>query len=166
MPDNRIRTIRRRIGIAGFAPWSRVWTIDRMQNAEPPIATVDVLVIDDNESVRHVVNAALLNYGYAVETAAIEPTAIELLRCVRPRLIIAGTFTPEATTIEVLVAMKAHGVPLVAMSDALVLTPEMEARVAREFGAAQVLARPFRLQTLLATVRQIIGEPECRGGGL
>lgn len=130
-----------------------------MLNAEPPIATVDVLVVEDNDSVRRVVKTALINYGYAVETAAIEQTAIELLRCLKSRLIITGAFIPEGDKVEVLVAMKAHGVPMVAMSDAFVLTPQLEAYVARQFGAARVLTKPFRLQLLIATVREMIGEP-------
>jgi DNA-binding NtrC family response regulator len=134
----------------------------RMQNAEPPITTADVLVVDDDESVRHVVEAVLVNQGYAVETAPIEQAAITLLRCVKIRLIITSTFKPEGDNIEVLVAMKAHGVPIVAMSNTLFFTQELEDCVARQFGAVRVFTKPFRLQTLVSMVREIIGEPVQR----
>jgi DNA-binding response OmpR family regulator len=132
--------------------------MDGMQTAVLPIATVDVLVLDDDESVRHVVKAALVNYGYTVETAAIGPTAIELLRCLKGRLIITSAFTPAGDGLEVVVAMKAQVVPVVAMSGALIFTPEREERIARQFGATRVLAKPFRLKILIATVRDLIGD--------
>src|SRR6185369_825411 len=43
-----IRANRHEVGIACFATGTSVTTIEQMLNAEPPIATVDVLVVEDN----------------------------------------------------------------------------------------------------------------------
>jgi len=132
---------------------------DQMQNTESPIAIVDVLVVDDDESIRHVVKAALLNAGYAVEASAARGAAIDLLRCLKVRLIVSSLFSPDSEKTEVLVAIKAHGVPVVAISDVVRFTREEEEAFARQFGSVRVLTKPFHLQLLVATARDLIGGP-------
>ena len=65
-----------------------------------------ILVVDDDPDTRHIVRRLLSIQGHAVECAPGGPEAIELLRSVRPGLVILDWAMPRMDGLEVLSAIR------------------------------------------------------------
>ncbi len=131
----------------------------------------DILLVEDDPSVREAVAMALEGDGHRVTTAATGDEAIERWRQYRPALVLLDVMLPGKEGFEVCRAIRAHDqVPIImltARSDAIDIV------VGLESGADDYVTKPFETRVLLARVKAVlrrqdrpVGEPVLRVGEL
>src|SRR6266699_2845251 len=108
-----------------------------------------ILVVDDEENIRHTLRGVLADEGFEVLEAPDGRRALELLRHAAPRLAIVDVWMPEMDGIELVERMRnqAPGVPIIVISGHG--TIETAVRVIR-LGAFDFLEKPFPLDALLS----------------
>src|SRR5881275_997079 len=128
-----------------------------------------ILVVDDEENIRHTLRGVLADEGFEVLEAPDGRRALELLQHAAPRLAIVDVWMPEMDGIELVSRMReqAPGVPIIVISGHG--TIETAVRVIR-MGAFDFLEKPFRLEALLQVVDRALGaasqtEMETAAGG-
>src|SRR3989442_2797448 len=115
-----------------------------------------ILVVDDEENIRHTLRGVLADEGFEVLEAPDGRRALELLEHVAPRLAIVDVWMPEVAGIELVERMRnqAPGVPIIVISGHG--TIETAVRVIR-LGAFDFLEKPFPLDALLSVVGRALG---------
>ncbi|HJQ85603.1 MAG TPA: UDP-3-O-acyl-N-acetylglucosamine deacetylase [Candidatus Binatia bacterium] len=115
-----------------------------------------ILVVDDEENIRHTLRGVLADEGYEVLEAPDGRRALELLEHTAPRLAIVDVWMPEVDGIELVERMRtqAPGVPVIVISGHG--TIETAVRVIR-LGAYDFLEKPFPLDALLGVVGRALG---------
>src|SRR5437667_29759 len=115
-----------------------------------------ILVVDDEENIRHTLRGVLADEGFEVLEAPDGRRALELLQHVAPRLAIVDVWMPEMDGIELVERMRnqAPGVPIIVISGHG--TIETAVRVIR-LGAFDFLEKPFPLDALLSVVGRALG---------
>src|SRR5881398_2742233 len=116
-----------------------------------------ILVVDDEENIRHTLRGVLADEGFEVLEAPDGRRALELLQHAAPRLAIVDVWMPEMDGIELVERMRnqAPGVPIIVISGHG--TIETAVRVIR-LGAYDFLEKPFQLDALLQLVGRALGE--------
>jgi DNA-binding response OmpR family regulator len=113
-----------------------------------------ILVVDDNPSIREILEVVLAASDYRVRCAESGKDALALLEKERPRLIILDLSMPDMSGYEVLERIQgydpAHPVPVVCLS---ALPPEEEREHAISKGACDYVSKPFNIPELLECVR-------------
>src|SRR5438552_13215775 len=115
-----------------------------------------ILVVDDEEKIRHTLRGVLAYEGFEVLEAPDGRRALELLQHAAPRLAIVDVWMPEMDGIELVERMRnqAPGVPIIVISGHG--TIETAVRVIR-LGAFDFLEKPFPLDALLGVVGRALG---------
>src|SRR5215470_4785465 len=115
-----------------------------------------ILVVDDEENIRHTLRGVLADEGYDVLEAPDGRRALELLAHAEPRLAIVDVWMPEVDGVELVERMRtqAPGVPIIVISGHG--TIETAVRVIR-LGAFDFLEKPFQLESLLQVVDRALG---------
>src|SRR2546430_1524707 len=115
-----------------------------------------ILVVDDEENIRHTLRGVLADEGFEVLEAPDGRRALELLQHAAPRLAIVDVWMPEMDGIELVERMRnqAPGVPIIVISGHG--TIETAVRVIR-LGAFDFLEKPFPLDALLSVVGRALG---------
>src|SRR2546427_142885 len=115
-----------------------------------------ILVVDDEENIRHTLRGVLADEGFEVLEAPDGRRALELLKHVAPRLAIVDVWMPEMDGIELVGRMRnqAPGAPIIVISGHG--TIETAVRVIR-LGAFDFLEKPFPLDALLNVVGRALG---------
>jgi two-component system chemotaxis response regulator CheY len=109
-----------------------------------------VLVVDDDESIRSVVTAALREEGYDVLEATNGAAALEIVRQLYPVVILLDMWMPVMNGWEFVRQYRALPGP---HAPIVVMTAAVDARRrGAEIAADGVLAKPFELDSLLDTV--------------
>src|SRR5258706_15393009 len=123
-----------------------------------------ILVVDDEETIRHTLRGLLSDEGYEVLEAPNGRRALELLEHSTPRLAIVDVWMPEVDGIELVERMRtqAPGVPIIVISGHG--TIETAVRVIR-LGAFDFLEKPFQLDALLSVVGRALGDRDGAGEG-
>lgn len=115
-----------------------------------------ILVVDDDAGLRQLMQWALEDGGYPVETAADGEQAVARIRQAPPRLLVLDMTLPGIDGFGVAKVLKAiaRDVPI------LVVTADggAEAKAAR-VGAFSFLRKPFLMEELLARVRKALLRP-------
>src|SRR5437773_10362776 len=115
-----------------------------------------ILVVDDEENIRHTLRGVLADEGFEVLEAPDGRRALELLQKAGRRLSIVDVWMPEMDGIELVERMRnqAPGVPIIVISGHG--TIETAVRVIR-LGAFDFLEKPFPLDALLGVVGRALG---------
>lgn len=118
--------------------------------------TTPILVVDDDESIRDLLRAALERRGYVVLTASDGEEALDMLGTVRPALLILDVQMPRLDGWGVMQELRFRrlDIPVVVIS----ALPDF-ARRAVELGATHHLAKPFRIVDLIRVVEDILPPP-------
>lgn len=131
-----------------------------MTTFSPSTATVDILLIEDDEPVRHLLTSALQQSGYSVHGAANGRAALRLEAKHTFRLVITDLFMPEMDGLEVIMNHNRQRpeVPLLAMTGGYHYSgAEDTLKMASVLGSHATIKKPFELADFLATVRSLIG---------
>jgi len=141
--------------------------VSSTQSAAPMPAAVaddrrlmDILVIDDDESVRSMILEILRRNGYSFESASDGRTALTLLARHEFRLVITDIFMPDMDGLELIMKYTASN------PNALILAisggcrgnfADSSLKPARLLGSRRTLAKPFGVKEFLTTVREMLG---------
>ena len=119
-------------------------SVDRRAREHRPL----VLVVDDEESYRQALAAGLEREGFTVEMAADQHEALRLFHRVHPDLVLLDVMLPDGSGIELCQRMRAMAaVPIIMVS---ARDSEIDVVLGLELGAADYVAKPFRLRELVA----------------
>lgn len=115
-----------------------------------------ILLIDDDDSVRETLEAALVCGGHTVEAFAHAQPALEVLTRGRFDVVVTDLTMPHITGLDVARAVKRDhpGLPVVLLTGWAVERDDQEARDA---GVSHILAKPCPIEELLRTVSAAIG---------
>lgn len=117
-----------------------------------PIRGCSILVVDDDDTIRHILRRMLEGAGYEVREAPNGKVAIEELSRRPAHVMITDIFMPEQEGIETIrIARKTYpDLGIIAISGA---AGENYLKMAELLGASASLLKPFRLKDVLETVR-------------
>ena len=125
--------------------------------ADLPLARRRILVVDDQASIRSVLEIALAEAGADVRTAPDGPSALELVRIHPPELILLDLAMPGMTGWQVLESLQAArataSIPVVLQTSAEDY-PSFDR--AKKLGVAAFVNKPFRLAEVVETCRRIL----------
>jgi len=121
----------------------------------------NILVVDDQDSIRHFVGKALLDEGFEVKTAGSVREARPLLEHGTPDVAILDLKLPDGTGIELLREIKR--IDLEAAVIVMTAFGELETAVeAMNAGAFWFVKKPFQNEELLALVRRALETQKTR----
>jgi len=125
-------------------------------------ARPDILVVDDEPQVRHVVASYLEGEGFAVRTAADGTEALAELARKRPDLIVLDLMLPGVDGLTVLRRLRDSGdsVPVIVLS---AKGEESERVVGLELGADDYVSKPASPREVLARVRAVLRRTGATG---
>jgi DNA-binding NtrC family response regulator len=125
-----------------------------MASQQPLAVRHSVLIVDDDQAARRQLRTLLTANGYAVLEAGNGRVARQLLAEREIDLVLSDIFMPECDGFELIAAIRdmALPVPVIAMSDHESWTGLSFLDAANDLGAAAVLEKPFRAETLLALI--------------
>jgi DNA-binding response OmpR family regulator len=123
-----------------------------------------ILLVDDDESFRRMLHLTLVRAGYDVVDAGDGNKALKLFRAQPPDLVLTDLIMPDREGLETIMELRSiqPDVKIIAMSGGGRSRPGDYLKVARQMGAARVLAKPFSNQELLDAVRAVIAPAEER----
>lgn len=119
-----------------------------------------VLLLDDDDSLRASVRQILEKAGYQVADYPNGTFALAYCREHRPELVITDMVMPEAPGYEVIVSLRHHcpKIKILAVSGGSRLSPREYLDLAKLVGADMAIPKPFQARSLLQAVRQLLGE--------
>jgi DNA-binding response OmpR family regulator len=122
--------------------------------------TPHVLVVEDDPSVRGLLQTLLAAEGYDVETASDGLAGLVKASSRRPELILLDLMMPDLGGIRVLEELR--GDPALAAIPVIVVTGKVDAipGLQEVLGERSVFAKPFGVTDLLARVAEVTGGPE------
>ena len=124
---------------------------------DTPLAGRRILVVDDQPSIRGILETALSDAGADVWCVPDGPTAITLLETANPELILLDLAMPGMNGWQVLEALsgkpRTAGIPVVLQTSAEDF-PSFQR--ARQHGVAAFVNKPFRLAEVVETCRRIL----------
>ena len=116
--------------------------------------SANILVVEDDPSIRHVLRETLADEGYAVREVANGQLALDLLASWTPDLIVLDLMMPTMDGRSFRRRQReldrAPAVPIV------VLTASRTPPDAAEFGTATVVPKPFELEELVSAIRLLL----------
>jgi DNA-binding response OmpR family regulator len=118
-----------------------------------------VLVVEDDPSVRGLLQTLLSAEGYDVATASDGLAGLVKASRQRPSLILLDLMMPDLGGVRVLEELGAD--PLLADVPVIVVTGKLDAvpAIAAQLGDDSVFAKPFSVAELLARVAEVTGGP-------
>jgi CheY-like chemotaxis protein len=122
---------------------------------------VHILLIDDDMEVRTAVRTLLQAAGFEVTEADGGEEGVRAFRRRRADLILCDVFMPVKDGLEVIRELRREqpDLKLIAMSGGACGGKMDLLPIARRFGAAAVLYKPFDLPTVLGTIEQVVRTP-------
>ncbi len=130
-----------------------------VEPADPIIA--EVLVADDDSTVRALVNATLQQYGFRCHLAATGSEALTLIRRQRPHAVLLDVNMPVIDGFEVLTTVRAEKIP----TRVIMLTAreqEKDVLLGFSLGADDYVVKPFSPLQLVARLKRALGYTPAR----
>ena len=126
--------------------------------AKPLSIMPAVLVLEDNEAYRTLMVEVLSQAGFEVHSAPDGRGAPALLRERRIDLVITDLSMPERDGLEIMTELRySHpSLPVIAISGDMPLNRDLYLTLAEKLGAARVLAKPFKMDQLIAAAREAL----------
>lgn len=126
------------------------------------MAPYKILIVDDQPELLQMMAGLLRNRGFEVLEATDGSQAMDLLREGDIDLTIVDIFMPNVDGVEFTIRAKRvfPEAKIIVMSGGGVLDKRKALEVARSLGAAQTLAKPFRMAELLAAAYEVMGLPD------
>ena len=115
---------------------------------------ISVLVVDDEEHIRNILEYNLSSYGFKVYQAEDGPTALELAREKKPDMILLDWIMPGLNGLQVLEKLKADqrtkSIPVIMLTAKKMLTDIVKTLYA---GADDYIVKPFEPEELREIIR-------------
>jgi DNA-binding response OmpR family regulator len=119
-----------------------------------------ILIVDDEEPIRHLIARVLIRAGYEISEAADGAEAATKLKAELFDLVITDIVMPNLDGLETLMNLAREGerVPVIAISG-IYPDSSLYLKVAKSLGARMTLTKPFRETELLAAIENVLGSP-------
>lgn len=119
-----------------------------------------LLIIEDEPSIRELLVAVLQSEDYQVSAAADGEQGWELLRTMRPELVLLDLRLPKITGREIIEKLEAEGNPV----PVLVISAEKNtSNIKRSSGRIAFIHKPFELDELLESVQRFVQNSNVKG---
>jgi CheY-like chemotaxis protein len=120
-----------------------------------------ILIIDDDAVMRRIFERTLTFAGYSVRSACDGREGIAMLHAAPADLIVTDIFMPNQEGLETIMEIRKSlpQVPIIAISGGYLASNSM-LFIARQVGAVQVLKKPFKADTLVHAVQNVLGPTE------
>ncbi|MBF0428246.1 MAG: response regulator [Magnetococcales bacterium] len=118
-----------------------------------------ILIVDDDPAIRHLLREILEEEGHAVEDAPDGRVGLQRFRKKRPDLVMTDILMPEKDGVELIMELQEVGfkVRIVAMSGGgRGLDAAFNLRMAQDFGANRLLVKPFTRKQALEAVQEAL----------
>jgi DNA-binding response OmpR family regulator len=116
-----------------------------------------ILVIDDDDVNRQVVNIVLKREGFKPVLAEDGKTGIALARTESPDLILLDIFMPDEDGFEILKNLKQEpGVKAIPVVIFTILEKEESRKKALDLGASDYITKPFDMKEIVVHIRKIL----------
>lgn len=119
-----------------------------------------ILIIEDDEEIRDLLDRLLTREGYAVSTAANGKQGVVAFRAEPFDMVITDIIMPEKDGIEAIMDLKRErpDLKLIAISGGGRADPENYLHSAQLLGANRTLRKPFTNDAILAAVRELLNQ--------
>jgi YesN/AraC family two-component response regulator len=123
-----------------------------------------ILIIEDEESVRHMMRLVLEKTGCSVLDAPNGREGLKAYHQNRPDLVITDIFMPEMEGLETIMALRREnpGVKIIAVSGGGASGYDY-LPAALKLGCSRALAKPFTQRELLSAVRDLLEDDDTAG---
>jgi DNA-binding response OmpR family regulator len=120
-----------------------------------------ILLIEDDHSLRRALRLALEKSGYEVVEAAEGREGLATLKLQPVDLVVTDIIMPGMEGIETITALRKLNpqLKIIAISGGGRSSADDYLRMALQFGAAQVFAKPFEIGTLCSAIAELLGNP-------
>jgi len=124
------------------------------------LSSCDILVVDDDATLRSVLTNFLQRFGYVVQCAKDGRAALQLLARMRAQLVITDLFMPECDGFELIMELRktSPNLEILAISGDGLSDLDVFMGAVRQLGVRHTLKKPFTLTELGTIVKQAIGE--------
>jgi DNA-binding NtrC family response regulator len=122
---------------------------------------ISIVILDDNPGSLELLSTALAREGVTIHTAARPSAALDLVRQVRPQLVLTDLVMPEMTGLDVLSRI----MEIAPATDVVLMTAHYTTETAVEAirrGAADYLEKPIRIPVLRERVGRLIDDARRR----
>ncbi len=122
---------------------------------------MNVLVIDDNAVVRDLLVVAIERAGHRVQAVGNGNDGLDLVERGNVDAVVTDVFMPECDGIEVLRALRARrpDLPVLVISGGSPMIDVDFLLVAKQFGAVEILRKPFEPKELTSALARLAGQP-------
>ncbi len=138
-----------------------VWNDERGQRAnantvrDAQANPVRILIVDDDPTIRSVIEALLEDEGFTPVTAANGQEAVAIVRDNPPALVLMDLMMPVMNGVEAARTLKSApetaSVPIIAMSAGFILRESID-----DLLADSIISKPFDLDALIANIRSTL----------
>jgi CheY-like chemotaxis protein len=120
-----------------------------------------ILLVDDDDSFRKMLRLSLERLGHEVVEARDGKEAVRLVREGTPDVMVTDLVMPEKEGLETIdeVRRQYPGLKIIAMSGGGRVNASDYLKIARAMGADQVLAKPFSIDEIAASLSSVLGRP-------
>jgi len=118
--------------------------------------TWTVLVVEDDEMVREVMDITLTQSGFRVLTAGSGEAGLDLMRRLQIDLVLLDVHMPRMSGLDVLLSMKRMGRPAPPVMMVSANRSIETVQGAMRLGCAGYVAKPFTPESLLGRVRKVL----------
>lgn len=120
---------------------------------------VNVLVVDDVQTIRELLAEMLVSRGYEVQSAVGGWGALAILERFKPDVVITDRRMPEMSGEELIrhIRRKSKRQPIILMTGDSLLP--VEEAVIKAVGADYILKKPFKIRELVAAIESVIATP-------
>jgi excisionase family DNA binding protein len=144
---------------AEFQSQNKPTSVSSIEDSSEGSKEIRILIVDDEPAVTHSIQRVLKMAGYTTEVANSGFEAGYLLERFRPTLITLDLLMHRVDGFDLLETLRKQERHL--KTQVLIISGDTDERIARALcsGANRALRKPFNNESLLATVKDLVGEP-------
>lgn len=140
---------------------TRTWLVATRTELMTELQTRTILIVDDEEDIRAVLQGSLAAAGFQVRTASNGMDALERIRSNPPDLIIHDVMLPDITGLDVCALVKRdrrlRRIPFILLT---ARSQPQDRLTGAALGADAYMNKPFKADELLAEVRRLLAGRE------
>jgi len=118
-----------------------------------------VVVVDDEPHIRHIISRKLQGSGYEVQTACDGAEGLDLVKIIKPALLITDLQMPKMDGLEVCAVcrneLKLDALPIILLTGSVTATGRLQSDL-EPFDNIHCVSKPFSPSELLRKVQQLL----------
>lgn len=121
-----------------------------------------ILIVDDDEKIRSVIQEVLVHMGFKVLLAMDGKEALKIIKAEKPHLMLLDLAMPVMHGYEVCKMVRSDPAPEISRIKIVVISAKnypVDMKTAKEVGADMYLVKPFGVQELRSAVSKVLGTP-------